>query len=83
MRLAVDPDAPLCSSGKHPYRDKEAARKGLRTARHLRGVSHVGYRPDCVEEGFYECGACKWFHLTSSTKPRRRKQLGNRGRRRR
>jgi hypothetical protein len=81
--MKIDPDAPLCSSGKRPFRDEEAATKGLRVARYLRHDSHVGYRPDCIEEGVYECGVCHWWHLTSSSRPRRRKELGNRGRRHR
>jgi hypothetical protein len=81
--MKLDPDAPLCPSGKRPFRTQEDAAAGLRTARYLRHSSHNGYRPDCVEEGAYECPVCHWFHLTSSTRPRRRKELGNRGRRHR
>lgn len=78
-----DPDAPLCSSGKHPFRTEAEALKGLRSARWLRQNQHTGYRPGDVEEGAYECPVCHWWHLTSSNKPRRRGELGNRGRRRR
>jgi len=83
MKLDIDPDAPLCTSGKRPFRDEESARKTLATARYLRNSNHTGYRPGCVEEGVYECEACGWWHLTSSARPRRRKELGNRGRRHR
>lgn len=78
-----DPDAPMCSSGKRPFRTEEEALKGLRTARYLRNTSHSGYRPGDVEEAVYQCEACDWWHLTSSSRARRRKELGNRGRRRR
>lgn len=83
MRLDLDPDAPLCSSGKRPLRTADDARKELGKARHLRAVNHNGYRPGDVEEGFYECPVCHWFHLTSSTRARRRSELGNRGRKQR
>ena len=77
-----DPDAPMCTSGKRPFRTEDEALTQLRNAQRLRRDQHTGYRPDSVEESAYQCGACLWWHLTSSSKARRRGELGNRGRRR-
>lgn len=78
-----EPDAPLCASGKHPFRTRDEALAGLRSARFLRRTNHTGYRPGCIEEDVYECGVCRWWHLTSSRRPRRRGDFQGRDRRRR
>jgi hypothetical protein len=82
VKLDIAPDAPLCSSGKRPFRTEEEATKILRAVRWVRHDSHAGYRPGCIEEGVYRCRTCSWWHLTSSNKPRRRKDYGARARRR-
>lgn len=81
--ILPDADAPICPSGKHPFRGEAEALKELATTRFRRSAQHNGYRPDSVEERAYECPVCHWWHFTSSTGKRRRSELGNRGRRRR
>lgn len=84
MKLSgIEPDAPLCSSGKRPFRTQEAALRSLGAARHVRRVGDTPRLPGCVEQGVFECPACQWWHITSSTGKRRRGELANRGRRRR
>jgi hypothetical protein len=78
----IDPAAPICASGKHPFRTEEEAEKGARAARWARQNLKNGFRPGAVEEGYHPCKVCGWFHLTSSNKPRRRRSdHANRGRR--
>jgi hypothetical protein len=76
-----DPDAPLCTSGKRPYRTEELARRAMLGARSARHEQHNGSKPGDVEEDVRRCPACSWFHVTSSNKPRRRGELAARGRR--
>lgn len=76
-----DPDAPLCPSGKRPHRDEDAALRAMRTARAARIRQHNGSKPGDIEEGVHECPICRWFHVTSSSRPRRRRELAARGRR--
>lgn len=67
---AIPVDAPLCASGKRPFRTQDDAERGLASARHGRG-KHGG-RTGQVEAGAYRCPCCTWWHLTSATRPRRR-----------
>lgn len=83
MKLDLDPDAPLCSSGKRPFRTEDQALRSLSGARWVRRNGDTPRLPGCVEEGAYECHVCHWWHLRSSNRPRRRGELANRGRRRR
>lgn len=76
-----DPDAPLCSSGKRPFRTRELADKALSGARHLRANMGPGRVPGSVEADVFECPVCRWWHLSSATGSRRRGVLSNRGRR--
>lgn len=80
--MTLDPDAPLCTSGKRPFRTQEQAEGILRHVRHRRAVEHAGRLHD-VECAVYECPVCHWWHLTSGGRPQRRSRLGNRGRRQR
>ena len=77
------PDAPLCASGKRPFRTEEEALKALHAAQHLRRDGGAQRVPGCTEEKVYRCDlpGCDWWHLSSSAKARRRGSLGNRGRR--
>jgi hypothetical protein len=79
--MLPEPDAPLCASGKRPYRTEELALRAMRTARASRGRQHNGSKPGDVEEAVRECPACNWWHVTSSNRPRRRGELAARGRR--
>lgn len=78
-----DSDAPLCLSGKHPFRTEEDARGALQGARHLRATNGPGYRLNCVEQDYYRCTVpgCGWWHLSSTKGPRRRAEFANRGKR--
>lgn len=76
-----EPDAPLCASGKRPYRTEELARKAMLGARVSRHRQHNGSMPGDVEEAVRPCKACSWWHVTSSTRPRRRAEIAARGRR--
>jgi hypothetical protein len=76
-----DPDAPICTSGKRPHRTEELARKAMTGARISRGRQHNGSMPGDVEEAVRECKACGWWHVTSSSRPRRRGEIVARGRR--
>lgn len=71
-----DPDAPLCASGKRPFRTEELALQNLRRATYLRRHS-PGYKPGRVESGVYECPTCDWWHLTSA--PNKRTRRGDYG----
>lgn len=75
------PDAPLCSSGKRPFRTEEEADRALRAAQTLRRNGSQQRVPTHVEQKAYLCHVCSWWHLASSKGPRRRGELGNRGRR--
>lgn len=77
-----DRDAPMCSSGKRPFRTEAEVAKELRAAQRSRSAGNTGYRPGSVEQGYYQCEACHWWHLRSSNVAPRRRDLGNRGRRR-
>lgn len=76
-----DADAPLCSSGKRPFRTEELALKALSGARHLRRDGEAQRVPGSVEADVFECPVCRWWHLSSATGSRRRGVLSNRGRR--
>ena len=77
MRIDNYPaDAPMCASGKRPFRDAASAQANLDRAREYRGVDIArGRRPGRVERGYYQCPACKWWHLTSTTSAQRRGAL--------
>jgi hypothetical protein len=77
----LDPDAPICATGKHPFRTEEEAATGARAARWARQNLKNGFRPGSVESGYHSCKVCGWFHITSSTGPKRRGDFANRGRR--
>lgn len=83
MKIELDPDAPLCSSGKRPFKTEELALRSLAAARFVRRTGDRPRLPGCVEQGVFECGVCGWWHLTSATGKRRRGELANRGRRQR
>lgn len=80
-----DPNEPICSSGKRGFPDRAAAEENLRKVRAARAEGHAGRRADAAESAVYECPACHWWHLSSTTKATRREHLGNTktGRRRR
>lgn len=79
----IPADAPLCPSGKRPFRDRPEALDRLAAARAGRARdSGPQRRPGDVESDVYRCAACKWWHLTSTTRRRRRGDIANRGRRR-
>lgn len=72
----LDPDAPLCSSGKRPFRTEAQARAKLNSARAMRrNDDGVARRPGVTEAGYYRCPACDWWHLRSTTRKARRGQL--------
>lgn len=79
--MLPEPDAPICASGKHPFRTSEEASRGLRAAQYLRHNHGPGYKPGCIEADVIECKSCGWFHLTSAKRPRRRSHYANRARR--
>ena len=76
-----EPDAPLCASGKRPYRTEELARRAMTGARLSRHRQHNGSMPGDVESAVRRCPACHWFHVTSATHARRRGEIAARGRR--
>ena len=63
-------DAPLCSSGKRPFRTEEDAARGLANARKCQAQERG--RTGQVEAAAYRCPACSLWHLSSSTRARRR-----------
>lgn len=72
----LDPEAPICPSGKRPLRNQDTARKHLRTAAWTkRNLGRTGRKADKVERDVYECKACGWWHLTGQApntgRPRR------------
>lgn len=69
--LDVDPDAPICPSGKRPIRDEATATARLRSARHDAQRGRRGRKPGHIEAGAYRCTACGWWHLTTMTTRRR------------
>lgn len=74
--VALDPDAPLCSSGKRPFRTEDQARRSLAGARKVRrNDDGPSRRPGTVEAGYYRCGGCGWWHLRSTTRKLRRGEL--------
>jgi len=77
----LDSDAPLCSSGKRPFRTEELAVKALEGSRWIRQHGDGARVPGEAEKRVFECPACRWWHLTSAPGARRRSELGNRGRR--
>jgi hypothetical protein len=84
MNLAgLDPDAPICTSGKRPFRTETEARANLRNARHLRTANPDGGRvPGSKEQGVYQCAGCGWWHLNSRPLHARRAVHARRGERR-
>lgn len=72
----LDPDAPLCSSGKRPFRTEAQARHSLVGARAVRSRDDVpARRPGVTEAKYYHCPACGWWHLSSTTGKVRRGRL--------
>lgn len=61
-------DAPICSSGKRPWRDEAEAKRRLRNARagRLNGQD-ASRRPGMIEAAYYQCGVCHWWHLRSDS----------------
>jgi len=71
-------DAPMCASGKRPFRDAASAQANLDQARERRNIDIAhGRRPGRVERGYYQCPACEGWHLTSTTRPQRRGALSD------
>jgi hypothetical protein len=64
----IEPDAPMCATGKRPFRTEEAARDQLAQARGRR-ANYAGQKPGRVETAVYQCPSCQWWHLTAN--PRR------------
>lgn len=74
--LTFDPQAPLCSSGKRPFRTEAQARRQLAGARATRDRDDApARRPGITEAGCYHCPACDWWHLSSTTGKVRRSTL--------
>lgn len=69
-------DGPMCSSGKRGWASEAEAARVLRAARtnRLDDPDHGRVRGS-VEEACYECPVCHQWHLSSSSKPRRRGEL--------
>jgi len=68
MNLANWPaDAPMCTSGKRPYRTEEEVQRALRGAQAMRQQHdrNQARRPGVVEKGVYECAVCHWWHMES------------------
>ena len=66
--MTLDPAAPLCSSGKRPFRTEAQARRQLAGARAARQLDNApARRPGVVEARCYHCPACDWWHLSSTT----------------
>lgn len=67
MNPFTDPDAPMCTSGKRPFRTEEAARYQLGRAKQRRAMTD-GSKPGQVERRAYQCPGCEWWHLTAKRK---------------
>ncbi len=82
--LCVPVDAPICATGKRPFRTEEEAQKALGSAKHLRREDPGKCRvPGSVEQGCFECRVCHWWHLNSRPFHARRSTHAARGTRRR
>lgn len=69
MTYQPDPDEPICSSGKRPFRTEERAKGELARSVNRR-ARDSGYRPGKTEKRVYQCPACEWWHLTSKRRGR-------------
>ena len=69
----LDPNAPICLTGKRPFRTEARAQAELRRARRVRANDPAGGRkPGLIEKRTYQCPLCSWFHLTHTAKHRKR-----------
>lgn len=66
----VDPESPLCSSGKRGYRTEDLARRMLARTR---AMCDGGLCPNRAGRTCYRCTGCGWWHLTSAVRRRRRR----------
>lgn len=83
LRMVLDPDAPMCPSGKRVLRTEDEARERLALAAASRREDGAGgRRPGRVEQVIYRCAACPYWHLSAVTGRQRRSDYANRGRRR-
>ncbi len=64
----INPDSPICASGKRGYETEHKARQHLKRIQYARGMKGDKPRKGSgrVERNVYLCKTCDWWHLSQT-----------------